>query len=287
MNKKLEPGVTQIGITNLLDEDGVLIQYENGKFDFNILYGNILTPFVNGEILHLPPDYYKTKLYDFLNTEEGQKYDMPTEEEIRNASAEMLRREQAFKKDMLKKAEQKTPEVTANAEDVALSTPDTKQTAISKDIEDGHGPARNVHQESKMSEEITVQNIPSAFTSDQVYKFIQADRLNEQIAELNKDNNELKVQAHKRKISVTVIAILLIMSLLVNGIMLHRYITDKLHGVDYAEMNINGIKYEVPIANVEVADGQKKIMIYGFTVTNENGKLKNVAVPLGEFVIGD
>ena len=69
--------------------------------------------------------------------------------------------------------------------------------------------------------------------------------------------------------------------------MLHRYITDKLHGVDYAEMNINGIKYEVPVANVEVAEGQKKIMIYGFNVTNENGKLKNVAAPLGEFVIGN
>lgn len=287
MNKKLEPGVTQIGITNLLDEDGVLIQYENGKFDFNILYGNILTPFVNGEILHLPPDYYKTKLYDFLNTEEGQKYDMPTEEEIRNASAEMLRREQAFKKDMLKKAEQKKPEVTANAEDVEPPTPDKEQTAISEDVEDGHDIARNVQQESKRPEEGTVHNIPPAFTSDQVYKFIQADRLNEQIAELNKDNNELKVQAHKRRISVTVIAILLIMSLLVNGIMLHRYITDKLHGVDYAEMNINGIKYEVPVANVEVAEGQKKIMIYGFTVTNENGQLQNVAVPLGEFVIGD
>ena len=199
----------------------------------------------------------------------------------------MLRREQAFKKDMLKKAEQKTTEDLANAEEVEPSIPDTEQTATSGNTKDKHETARNVQQESEIKQGERVQDIPSAFTSDQVYKFIQADRLNEQISELNKDNNELKVQAHKRKISVTVIVILLIMSLLMNGIMLHRYITDKLHGVDYAEMNINGIKYEVPVANVEVADGQKKIMIYGFTVTNENGKLKNVAVPLGEFVIGN
>ena len=89
------------------------------------------------------------------------------------------------------------------------------------------------------------------------------------------------------RISKIVIAIALILSLTVNGIFLHRLFNDILHGVDYAEMSINGIKYEVPVANVEVAEGQKKIMIYGFTVTNENGQLKNVAVPLGEFVVDE
>ncbi len=340
MPRKLIAGETIIGQTNITDENGVLCKHEGG-YDFDIVYGNVLVPFINGQVMHLPPDFYQTKLYDFLNSEEGQEYEMPDEEEITNASLEMLRREQAFKADLRrspdpaqdtkdekltetvqdtheepllsKKVENKFPEkskdsapskeITTQLQDTNnhVTTQENKKELLDEKPKENKPEAKQekpkeLKKDDSSSEgkkvaetlqdtppQIQAASVPTAFTSDQVYKFIQADRLNEQINELNIDNNELKVQIHKGKISRRIITFILLLSLAVNGFVIYRYLQTYSQGVNYAEMNINGIKYQVPVANVEVAEGQKKIMIYGFTVTNENGTVKNVAIPLGEF----
>ena len=272
MTRKLEAGITKIGETCITDKNGVLYQCEPGKYDFNILYGNILTPFINGEIFHLPPDIYVSRLYDYLNTDEGRQYEMPSKEEIRNASLEMIRREQALKSDLQKKAKENS-EIQNEAIIQQEPVKDVKEEESEVKYDEPAPEPQN--------------DVSAAFSGEQVYKFIQADRLNEQITDLNKDNNELKVIIHKNRITRRIIVFVLLLSMAVNGFLGYRYITGKLHGVNYAEMNISGIKYEVPVANVEVAEGQKKILIYGFTVTNENGQIRNVAVPLGEFVISE
>lgn len=86
MSKKLEAGVTFIGMIKAKDKNNILL-------DFDLLYGNVLTPPINGKIGHLPINKYNQILRDFLDSDEGREYDIPTEEEVEQASIEMLNKE--------------------------------------------------------------------------------------------------------------------------------------------------------------------------------------------------
>ena len=51
------------------------------------------------------------------------------------------------------------------------------------------------------------------------------------------------------------------------------------------QISINGTTYDVPLADINVEDGESKILIYGFTTSKKDGQVTQSAVPLGEFKV--
>jgi len=99
---KLEPGKTKIGTALLKDEETQIIT------EFTVFYGNVLSPVINREVVHLPKEEYNKMLEAFLNEEQlpeeqftiepgGGEYDIPTRREVLLATIEMLNIEKQIK----------------------------------------------------------------------------------------------------------------------------------------------------------------------------------------------
>lgn len=81
--RKLEPLETVVG--------ALTAKMPDGSFQtFQVLYGGALYPWVNGKMQYVKQDTYKNILRDFLNTEEGRQYEVPTETEIMQVRTEIL-----------------------------------------------------------------------------------------------------------------------------------------------------------------------------------------------------
>lgn len=106
--------------------------------------------------------------------------------------------------------------------------------------------------------------------------------LTDKIVDLTRTVTDLESDSKKARLKSIIAIVLLVFSLMANIYFFYRYFEDP-HPNGYTQINVNGTSYKVPIADVVVKEGQKKIIIYGFTTTNENGEITNVAIPLGEF----
>ena len=107
MARRLQAGITAIGEINGKDNRNMIQK-------FTILYGNVADPIVDGKIMHLREDLYKDMLNKFLESEEGKKYQIPSDDEVEQAIIDMRNREEEVKQ---KEAEQvaqqeKTEELT-------------------------------------------------------------------------------------------------------------------------------------------------------------------------------
>lgn len=69
----------EVGVTKLFTFDRA---FEGERCIFNLFYGNYIYPPPKNKIIHCEENLYKEKLFQFLNSKEGQKYIWPTEEEI-------------------------------------------------------------------------------------------------------------------------------------------------------------------------------------------------------------
>ena len=56
---------------------------------------------------------------------------------------------------------------------------------------------------------------------------------------------------------------------------------------EQAQLDINGETYTVPLADLTLAEGESKIIIYGLTVYEQDGEVHHKAMPLGEYELAD
>lgn len=75
--KKLVVGKTKIGT--------IESKVEGEVFKFDILYGNVASPMVNKKMLRLPKETYYKMVQEFLDSDEGLEYSVPTEYEMQQA----------------------------------------------------------------------------------------------------------------------------------------------------------------------------------------------------------
>ena len=99
--KKLIPGETQIGTVISKDNNGMIR-------DFSIYYGNVASPIIDGNILHMKEERYLDMLKTFLESETGREYEIPAEDEVKQATIEMLNRETRLKRQKEQKEFEKT-----------------------------------------------------------------------------------------------------------------------------------------------------------------------------------
>ena len=90
MEKELEVGKTLLGVT--------VAEYKGRIVPIKVYYGNYVTAKdkgdvqlkIDGEFIHQKPELYLKLLRDFLNSEEGRSYKVPTKEEVQSAVAKVL-----------------------------------------------------------------------------------------------------------------------------------------------------------------------------------------------------
>ena len=129
---KLQPGVTAIGEVNGKDSNNFIRK-------FTILYGNVADPVINGEVMHLKADLYKKMLMKFLDSEEGKIYEIPSDEEIEQASIDMLNKEEAAKQlerqkeeEEAKLLEQQIEEEKEKTQKLEINNSETKEEEVAK-----------------------------------------------------------------------------------------------------------------------------------------------------------
>lgn len=89
MLKKLEPGKTIIGKI-----DG---KVEGVYRNFTVYYGNVVDPVINGKMYHLPEPDYMSLLKEFLQSNDGQQYQVPTVSEVKQAVKELINQEEQIR----------------------------------------------------------------------------------------------------------------------------------------------------------------------------------------------
>lgn len=66
---------------------------------FSVYYGNYVSPYIDGEFVHLKEDEYEVLLDSFLSSEEGREYRRPDHEEIVKASTAVINSEIIYLKE--------------------------------------------------------------------------------------------------------------------------------------------------------------------------------------------
>ena len=274
--KKLLVGETVLAKTFRTDKDNIIHSLE-------VRYGNVLYPPVNGQIVHIETDEeYKEILRNFLDDHQpedvdyqimhdGSLYEIPSEEDVDKATIEMLNREQRAKNKIKKKEEEtKSKELKLSEIQNEIAKAEQEETTDAQ-VE---LPMEQPQQPQVAPVMLNTQELESKLSS-------RFDTLEQIIEQNDAEHQILARQLRFRKILSLVLGGLLLLSLA--GLARMYYLRNKPVDATYTLININGIDYQVPLANVEVEDGQKKILIYGFTSTMENGEVKHEAIPLGEF----
>ena len=110
-----------------------------------------------------------------------------------------------------------------------------------------------------------------------------------------------KLTGHKEKKSISLLHLILVLALLFSLIanalqwLVHSGYAQFSFGntntgektVQNAEIMINEEEYTIPLKDIELEEGETKIIIYGITTKAENGQIQNTAMPLGEYRIAE
>ena len=109
MEKELEVGKTLLGVT--------VAEYKGRIVPIKVYYGNYVTAKdkgdlqlkIDGEFIHQKPELYLKLLRDFLNSEEGRSYKVPTKDEVQAAVAKVLADEDIREAEEIKPIEKIVP----------------------------------------------------------------------------------------------------------------------------------------------------------------------------------
>ncbi|MBR0419571.1 MAG: hypothetical protein IJI66_10400 [Erysipelotrichaceae bacterium] len=262
---ELIPGKTQIG---------TLRGNWNGQHrTMSIMYGNVASPVIDGQVLRLPEDKYMEMLEKFLESEEGLKYRVPTVAETAKAIDDMLtlqeevdrKRAQQEEAERKRKEQEELENRQRAEEEQRLEAQKQEELRLAQEKEEAE------KKEREEKERLEAQ---------------KQEELNQERLAIEKKEQRIKktaAQAKRRKIAVIVLSALLTLSLLANGFLLLTGMSLRTDGT--GQLNINGAVYEIPLARLNVENGETKIMLYGISTTNKEGKISNKAIPLGEFTV--
>lgn len=81
--KTLLVGKTKIGSIESKVDDEIV--------EFDILYGNVASPMINKQVLRLPREAYYKMVEEFLDSDEGLEYEVPSEKQMQDAINEITR----------------------------------------------------------------------------------------------------------------------------------------------------------------------------------------------------
>lgn len=213
--------------------------------DFTVYYGNALEPMINNRVLHLKDKDYRAMLKAFLDGKQLDQNVFWIEEGGREYDIPTEKEVRAASLEMLNREAQMLKSLEQD--------PQTEETG--KD---------------------SATYVPESIQASNPELEKKVDAL---IGEMELKNNT----RHRRfKIATIASAVVAVLSLAATGYMFYR-MKQEIVPEGMTQISINGTTYDVPLADINVEDGESKILIYGFTTSKKDGQLLQSAVPLGEF----
>ena len=140
-------------------------------------------------------------------------------------------------------------------------------------------PKRPPQRKDQQQEETGKDSVTYAPESIQASNPELEKKVDSLIGELENRNN---VRYRRFKIANIALAVVTVLSLAATGYMFYR-MKQGIVPEGMTQISINGTTYDVPLADINVEDGESKILVYGFTTSKKDGQLSQSAVPLGEF----
>ena len=212
--------------------------------DFTVYYGNALEPMINNRVLHLKDKDYRAMLKAFLDGKQLDQNVFWIEEGGREYEIPSEKEVRAASLEILNREAQMLKSLDQDQQE---ETDKTDATYVPESIQ-----ALSPELERKV------------------------DSL---IEEIESRNN---VRYHRVKITSIVLSVVTVLCLITSGYMFYR-MKQGIVPEGKTQISINGKTYDVPLADINVEDGESKILIYGFTTSKKDGQLSQSAVPLGEF----
>ncbi|MBR3252111.1 MAG: hypothetical protein IKF80_10420 [Erysipelotrichaceae bacterium] len=265
---ELIPGKTQIG---------TLRGNWNGTHrTMSIMYGNVASPVIDGQVLRLPEDKYMEMLESFLESEEGLKYRVPTRAESSKAIDDMLTLQEEVDRKRAEKEEAERRRKQQEEQERQRRAEEQKRLEAQREEE------LRLAQEKQQKEEEERR----AKEEQERIDAENRERMNQERLALEKREQRIKktaAKAKKRKTALIIVTILLLLSLAANGFLL---MTGSPFGSSGApgigQLDVNGSTYEVKLSPITVNEGETKIVLYGISSTNKDGTVTNRVIEFGE-----
>ena len=213
--------------------------------DFTVYYGNALEPMINNRVLHLKDKDYRAMLKAFLDGKQLDQNVFWIEEGGREYDIPSEKEVRAASLEML-----------------------NREAQMLKSLEQD--------QQQEETDKDSAAYAPESIHSSNPELERKVDSLIEKIESRN------NVRYHRVKITSIVLSVVTVLCLITSGYMFYR-MKQGIVPEGKTQISINGKTYDVPLADINVEDGESKILIYGFTTSKKDGQLSQSAVPLGEF----
>ena len=301
----------QYGVTKIANIEGKV----NGTFqNMALFYGNVTNyKSEDGIPKRVNEEFYNKKLDEFLNSEEGQEFEVPTEED----RAEAITYIKNYISNTRKEAERRAIEEQVQAR---LREEDEKRVAKLYGHDDGNDdenlysdpeyqddtpeqqqqyddPYENVEEEPQPQEPYTEEpeeepEVP-AYTvpveQPQYNPYNRNDGI--QFDEPQAEDRNVRTVVHEggnNKILLAVMTVLLVLNLiatLVAGLLGPKLAKQSLSKMNMGELNVNGEVYTIPLSTIDVGNGETKTVFYALSTKNVDGEIINEAYPIGEWVV--
>lgn len=141
--KKLIVGKTKIGT--------IESKVEGEVFKFDILYGNVASPMVNKKMLRLPKETYYKMVQEFLDSDEGLEYSVPSEYEMQQAINQITDLEHKIHSEKSENVKQPESTEKENTENEVVQQTDTVSNAKHKKKK-----RKKKHNKEQLSEPVEV-----------------------------------------------------------------------------------------------------------------------------------
>lgn len=276
----------------------------NGRWQsVPVLYGNLCQNYVNGDIKQIREDVYDKYVQEFLESDEGKEYKIPTKEQLRQAKiaiknqiSEYYDREEAKKKAAEEQAKKRAEDearmkaLQSGAEEEPEPEPEEEpEPEIPAEPEPQPEPEPEpepepVYEEPEKEPYVEpVQEEPVREYQQPVYEEPAYD-------EMHDYSGAAAGELRSVKNLQIVMTILMVLSLLANvafTLFGDRIKERSLASAGVGELVVNGETYEVPLSTLEVDPGETKTVFYAITTTNKDGTVTYEAYPVGEWIINE
>lgn len=303
----------QYGVTKIASIEGKV----NGTFqNMSLFYGNVTNyKSDDGIPKRVNEEFYNKKLEEFLDSEEGQDYEVPSEDD-RAAAVTYIKN---YISNTRKEAERRAIEEQVQAR---LREEDEKRVAKLYGHEDGDDdenlysepeypqndePSDQYEDDSNENEREPEQQIQETYdeddepTYDEPEETAYAEPVKPQNF-FNRGNNRVQFdtpvddradrstarQETGNKKLLVVMSVLMALNLIATvlmGVLGPRLFKQSLSKMNMGELNVNGDVYTIPLSTIDVGDGETKTVFYALTTKNEDGEITNEAYPIGEWVV--
>ena len=251
----------------------------NGRFDeYKIYYGNIAESLTSKGTYRIPKEEkYMSYLKEFLSNE-GAEYKIPTNKEVQDAHIEAL--------NIVQRLKDKAEGINRDAKQEKTDNDNPKKYPASEqeDKQDKSDLPENDSDFDSAEEEKLSDILPIANKRKKMNKGPKSSKkgLGPEIGPSIEDKQVVKQKkVSGGKLFSLILAVLLALSLGVNWKLLQQIKTER--QIQYVEMKINDETFQVPLTEIDLEEGESKLMIYGITSSMQNGEIQNKVSIIGNF----